>query len=81
MAEFIVGNSLRKLAREHPRLQRVLWRVDYAFVWLVTWLARLLPIDAASRYGEKVGAWIGPRLKRKTAIFRTNLALAFPETG
>jgi KDO2-lipid IV(A) lauroyltransferase len=70
---------MRKLAREHPLLQRLLWRVDYAFVWLVARLARLLPIDAASRFGEKVGAFIGPRLKRKTAIFRTNLALAFPE--
>lgn len=79
MAEFIVGNPLRKLARKHPFLQRLLWRVDYALVWLVAWLARRLPIDAASRYGEKVGTWIGPRLKRKNAIFRTNLALAFPE--
>jgi len=79
LAEFIVGNSMRRLAREYPLLQRVLWRVDYAFVWLVTWLARRMPIDAASRYGEKVGSWIGPRLKKKTAIFRANLALAFPD--
>ena len=79
MAEFIVGNSMRKLAREHPFLQRMLWRVDYALIWLVARLARLLPIDAASRFGEKVGAFVGPRLKGKTAIFRNNLALAFPE--
>ena len=79
MAEFIVGNSMRRLAREYPLLQRALWRVDYAVVWLVTWLARRMPIDAASRYGEKVGSWIGPRLKKKTAIFRANLALAFPD--
>lgn len=79
MAEFIVGNSMRRLAREYPLLQRALWRVDYAFVWLVTWLARRMPIDAASRYGEKVGSWIGPRLKKKTAIFRANLAVAFPD--
>jgi KDO2-lipid IV(A) lauroyltransferase len=70
---------MRRLAREYPLLQRALWRVDYAFVWLVTWLARRMPIDAASRYGEKVGSWIGPRLKKKTAIFRANLALAFPD--
>ncbi len=79
MAEFIVGNSLRKLAREHPLLQRLLWRLDYALIWLVTWLARRLPIDTASRFGNRVGTWIGPKMKRKTAIFRTNLALAFPE--
>jgi len=79
LAEFIVGNSLRKLAREHRFLQQLLWRLDYALVWLVTWLARRLPIDAASRYGEKIGRWVGPKLKRKTAIFRGNLAQAFPE--
>ena len=79
MAEFIVGNSLRKLAREHRFLQRLLWRLDYALIWLVVWLARRLPVDAASRFGGRVGAWAGSRMKRKTAIFRSNLALAFPE--
>lgn len=79
MAEFIVGNSLRKLAREHQFLQRLLWRLDYALVWLVARLARLLPIDSASRFGARVGAWVGPKMKRKTAIFRSNLAVAFPE--
>ena len=79
MAEFIVGNSLRKLAREHRFLQRALWRVDYLLVSLVAWLARRLPIDTASRFGSRVGAWIGPKMKSKNAIYRANLALAFPE--
>jgi KDO2-lipid IV(A) lauroyltransferase len=79
LAEFIVGNSLRKLAREHRFLQRLLWRLDYALIWLIAWLARRLPIDTASRFGARVGAWVGPKLKRKSAIFRANLALAFPE--
>ena len=79
MAEFIVGNSLRKLAREHRFLQRLLWRLDYALVWLVAWLARRMPIDAASRFGGRLGTWLGSKLKRKTVIFRANLALAFPE--
>jgi len=78
LAEFIVGNSLRKLAREHRFLQRLLWRLDYALVWLVAWLARRLPIDTASRLGGRVGAWVGANLQRKTAIFRANLAVAFP---
>lgn len=79
MAEFIVGNSLRKLAREHSWLQRALWRLDFALVWLVAWLARRMPIDTASRFGERLGRWIGPKMKRKSAIFRENLALAFPQ--
>ena len=79
MAEFIVGNSLRKLARENLLLQTLLWRLDYALVWSLTSLFRLLPIDIASRLGARVGAWIGSRLQRKNAIYRENLALAFPE--
>ena len=79
MAEFIVGNSLRKLAREHLFLQKVLWRLDFVVIWLVTRMARWLPIDTASRFGNTVGRWVGPRLKKKTAIFKTNMAIAFPE--
>ena len=79
MAEFIVGNSLRRLAREHRFLRRLLWRLDFALVWVVASLARLLPIDAASRFGNRVGGWIGPMLKSKTAIYRENMGLAFPE--
>jgi KDO2-lipid IV(A) lauroyltransferase len=79
LAEYIVGNSLRKLAREHKILRQLLWRVDYVLVSLVAWLARRLSIDTASRFGSRVGAWIGPKMKGKTAIYRTNLAIAFPE--
>lgn len=78
MAEFIIGNSLRKLAREHRFLQRTLWRLDFALVWLVAWLARRMPIDTASRFGERLGRWVGPKMKRKSAIFSENLAVAFP---
>jgi KDO2-lipid IV(A) lauroyltransferase len=79
VAEFIVGNPLRKWARDHRLLRVVLWRLDFVVVWLVTKLARLLPIDTASRFGDAVGRWIGPKLKQKTAIYRANLAIAFPE--
>ena len=81
MSEFIVGHSLRKLAREHRFLQHLLWRLDFAFVWLVVKLFTALPVDTASRLGHKFGSWIGPLLKRKTAIYRENLATAFPTKG
>ena len=81
MAEFILGNPLRKIARKHRLLQQLLWRLDYGLVWTVVKLARLLPIDTASRFGERVGAWIGPKLRKKTAIFKENLRQAFPELG
>ena len=79
MAEFIIGNSLRRLAREHRFLRQLLWRLDFALVWVVVKLARLMPVDSASRFGDKLGRWIGPRLKQKTAIYRDNMATAFPE--
>ncbi|MEM8659456.1 MAG: lauroyl acyltransferase [Pseudomonadota bacterium] len=79
MAEFIVGNSMRKLARQHPLLQRALWRLDFLLVSLIAWLARRLPIDTASRFGSRIGSWIGPKMKSKSAIYRANFAVAFPE--
>jgi KDO2-lipid IV(A) lauroyltransferase len=79
MAEFILGNSLRKLARANRPLQQLLWRVDFAMLWLLVKLFTLLPVDTASRLGERVGAWIGPRLKRKSMIFKENMAIAFPD--
>ena len=79
MAEFIVGNPLRKWARDHRLLREALWRLDFVLLWVVAKLARLLPIDTASRFGDRLGRWIGPKLKKKTAIYRNNLAIAFPE--
>ena len=79
MAEFLVGNSLRKVARKHEFLRQLLWRLDFALVWVVFNLSKLLPIDLGSRFGQRFGAWIGPKLKEKTAIFRENMAIAFPE--
>ena len=79
MAEFIVGNALRRLARRNRALRQVLWRLDFVLIWLLVKGFRALPIDAASRCGERVGTWIGPRLKKKSAIFRDNLAAALPE--
>lgn len=79
MAEFIVGNPLRKWARDHRLVREALWRLDFVFIWLLMKVAQLLPIDTASRLGDKMGSWIGPRLKNKSAIYRANMAIAFPE--
>ncbi|MEP5764794.1 MAG: hypothetical protein ABJ308_09370 [Halieaceae bacterium] len=79
MAEFIIGNSLRKLARRQPLLQRLLWRLDYVLVWSLVKLFSLLPIDTASRLGQRVGSWVGPRMRRKHAIYRANMRTAFPD--
>jgi len=79
LAEFIIGSPLRKLAREHRFLRLLLWRLDFLFVWSLVKMAKLLPVDAASRFGQRVGTWIGARLSNKTAIFKENMRIAFPE--
>ena len=79
MAEFIVGNSLRNIARKHEILRQALWRLDFALVWVIVSMSKMLPIDLGSRFGQRAGGWIGPRLKKKTAIYRDNMAIAFPE--
>lgn len=79
MAEFIVGNAMRKLAREHRFLGKLLWRVDFTLIWLLIKFFSIIPVDSASRFGDRVGRWVGPKLKRKTKIYKENLAIAFPE--
>ena len=79
MPDFIVGKPLRKIAREHEFLRRFLWRVDYALIWSLLTLFRLLPVEWASTLGAKVGASIGPLARRKTAIIEENFRVAFPE--
>lgn len=79
MAEFILGNPLRKWARRHQPLRQVLWRLDFALVWLLKTFLQALPVDLSSRAGARLGAFIGPLMKRKTVIYRDNLAIAFPE--
>ena len=79
MAEFIVGNSIRGLARKHSFLRNFLWRLDYVLIWTLIKVFTLIPIDRASRMGDRVGRWVGSRLKRKSVIYRENLSIAFPE--
>ena len=79
MPEFIVGNSLRKIARKHEFLRRFLWRVDFALFWSLLKLSRLLPVDSASALGAKVGVIIGWLARHKTAIIEENFRIAFPE--
>jgi KDO2-lipid IV(A) lauroyltransferase len=79
VAEFILGNSVSRVAKRYPLLQAALWRLDFALVWSLINLFRILPVDTASRLGGWVGRVVGPRLRRKTEMFRENLSIAFPE--
>jgi KDO2-lipid IV(A) lauroyltransferase len=78
LPEFIVGNPLRKMVRKHEFLRRLLWRVDFALIWILLTLFRLLPVEWASTLGAKVGAFIGPLIRRKTAIMEENFRIVFP---
>jgi len=77
MARFILGHPLRALGDRHPAVARVLYRIDHAFFASIIWLIRLLPVDAASRCGARIGALLGPRF-RKGGALDENLRIAFP---
>ncbi len=77
MAQFIIGNALGKTAQNNRLLQSTLWRLDYAMIWLLIKLFGLLPVDTASRMGNRLGRIIGPQLSRKTEMYRENLRRAF----
>jgi KDO2-lipid IV(A) lauroyltransferase len=79
LPDFIVGNPLRRIAREHEFLRRLLWRVDFVLIWSLLTLFRLLPVEWASTLGAKAGAITGPLTRRKTAILEENFRIAFPE--
>jgi KDO2-lipid IV(A) lauroyltransferase len=79
LPDFIVGNPLRRIARKHDFLRRLLWRVDFALIWSLLALFRLLPVEWASSIGAKGGTIIGSLAKRKTAIMEENFRIAFPE--
>jgi KDO2-lipid IV(A) lauroyltransferase len=79
VAQFILGNAIGKTAEKHKSLQQLLWRIDFAVVWLLIKMFGLLPIDTASKLGRHLGQLIGPRLKRKHELYRENLSRAFPE--
>jgi KDO2-lipid IV(A) lauroyltransferase len=79
MSEFIIGHPLRNVARKRPALAQLLWRIDFAFMWVLIALFRLLPIDIASRFGDRLGRWLGKLMKRKSGMFRDNFQKAFPE--
>lgn len=70
---------MRKIARKHKFLRRLLWRVDFALFWSLLKLFRLLPVDWASTLGAKVGVIIGSLARHKTAIIEENFRIAFPE--
>src|SRR5512139_3655632 len=80
MARFILGHRLRALGERHGRVEAVLYRIDRAFFDALLWLIRLLPVDAASRLGARVGAALGPRFRKGRAL-DDNLRLAFPDTS
>lgn len=79
MADFFVGKPVRKIAREHEFLRRLLWRLDFALIWSLFMLSRLLPVEWASTLGAKAGAITGPLARRKTAKMEQNFRIAFPE--
>lgn len=79
MSSFIIGHPLRNLARKHPLLAKLLWRLDFALMWLLVAAFRCLPVDTASRFGDRMTRWLGTFMKRKTGMFRGNLQIAFPE--
>lgn len=78
MARFILGHRLRALGERDPRVEAVLYRLDRAFFGALLWLIRLMPLDAASALGARIGALLGPRFSKSQAL-EDNLRLAFPD--
>jgi KDO2-lipid IV(A) lauroyltransferase len=79
MSEFIIGHPLRNVARKHPLLAKLFWRLDFVLMWMLITTFRCLPVDTASRFGDRLTRWLGAFMKRKSGMFRANLQVALPE--
>ena len=78
MAQFIIGNRFRKKLQGWPSVQRLIWLLETVVIGIVLIIVRVMPVSMASRFGGRVGMWIGPRLKKNKA-FKLNFKTAFPD--
>jgi len=77
VAQFLFANAFRHRLRASPILRHLVWGLEGALIGGVLGLIRLLPADAASALGRKLGGAIGPRLAKHRHV-RRNLEHAFP---
>lgn len=77
MAQFIFGNSFKEQLARRPLLRNALWRSEALVLGTLMRILSWLPADRVSRFGQRLGQALGPRLPKHKAI-RTNLRLAFP---
>lgn len=78
MPQFILGNSFRESADKYPLVREAIWLFEASAFRLLFLLLTLLPVEQASRLGQKVAIKLGPKLK-KNKTFRRNIERAFPE--
>lgn len=78
MAQFIFGNSFKDQLARRPLLRNALWRSEALVLGALMRILSWLPADRVSRFGQRLGQVLGPRLTKHKAII-TNLRLAFPE--
>ena len=62
-----------------PFLRRMGMRLTFSLVWLLFQTVRRCSFARASRWGGRVGSFIGPRLTSLNRRARQNLTQAFPE--
>ena len=78
MPKFIIAHSLKGPAEKYPILRQAIWLVEAAIFRLFFGVIRLLPVETASRLGQRIATAAGPHLK-KHQVFKRNIAAAFPD--
>ena len=81
MAKYLLGNALRNKALGHPALSRVLWALDYLLIGLLQVVLRALPVEQASRMGNRLGRWLTPLMGRRNDHIRRNLKMVMPNSS
>lgn len=66
------------MTRAVPFRRFIRYRFEFAVVWLILCIFKILPLDKASSFGGWIAQLIGPRLSRNSRA-RQNITMIFPE--
>jgi KDO2-lipid IV(A) lauroyltransferase len=78
MARLILASALDDAAKQRAWLQRLLFAVEGACMYLCWYLFKAMSPERASRLGRRIVGLLGPR-SAKVSILEANLRIALPE--
>ena len=77
--KFLFVQTRSHALEQRPRLARLVWRIEAAFMHVLWWLLRALGPERAAGLGARFLGFFGPRSPKKAALVRRQLRVIEPE--